>query len=71
MGNEWGDGYTAGQAGFAIALKSAATLERLRIIQELLNQNVIRTDALGQTVFINCNTLEVEYLSKSVTQGEE
>ena len=40
MADEWGAGYTAGQTGMNLALKTAATLERLRIIKLLESRTV-------------------------------
>lgn len=36
--------------------------ERERIIKLLMTKKVVRIDALGSLVFVNCDTLEVEYL---------
>ena len=43
--------------------KQGEERERARIIDLLIEQNVIRTcGATGKLVFVNCNTLEVLYL---------
>jgi len=47
------------------------SLERERIIKKLIEHEVIRVDALGDTVFVNCYTLHVEYLRDALTKGEE
>lgn len=42
-----------------------------RIIKRLIDRGVMRIDALGDMVFVNCNTLEVEYLGDTLSKGEE
>lgn len=37
-------------------------IERKRIMNLLIDNKVLRIDALGSLVFVNCDTLEVEYL---------
>lgn len=44
--------------------------ERERIIALLIEHKMMRVDALGSTVFVNCDTLEVEYLQTSIINGE-
>ena len=46
-------------------------VERERIVEWLIDRGVMRIDALGSTVFVNCNTLEVEYLGDTLSKGEE
>lgn len=38
-----------------------------RILNSLVKNKVIRRDALGSLVFVNCDTLAVEYLSDTFT----
>lgn len=45
--------------------------ERERIIQLLIANKAMRIDALGSPVFVNCDTLEVEYLPGSLITGEQ
>jgi hypothetical protein len=45
--------------------KQGEERERIRLIQLLKEQNVIRNcGATGKLVFVNCNTLEVLYLKE-------
>ena len=50
--------------------KQGATEERERIVQLLLTNKVIRIDALGEWVFVNCDTLEVQYFEGLLTEGK-
>lgn len=40
------------------------------LIQELIDNKVIRRDALGSLVFVNCDTMRVEYLPDNLIKGE-
>lgn len=50
--------------------KQGATEERERIVQLLLANKVLRIDALGEWVFVNCDTLEVQYFEGLLTEGK-
>lgn len=52
-------------------LERGTTSERERIVELLIANNVLRLDALGSLVFINCDTLAVEYLPESLVKGEQ
>lgn len=45
--------------------------ERERLTELLIANKVLRVDALGSLVFVNCDTLEVEYLPSLLTEGKE
>lgn len=47
------------------------SLEHERIIKKLIDKGVMRVDALGSIVYVNCNTLEVEYLGDTLSKEEE
>lgn len=49
--------------------KQGATEERERIMEFLVANKVLRIDALGSLVFVNCDTLEVEYLRSLIIPG--
>lgn len=55
----------------AKAKETGALTERLRIMNLLLENKVIRIDALGSIVFVNCDTLEVEYLPDALIKAEK
>ena len=41
-----------------------------RIVKQLIDHGVMRVDALGDMVFVNCNTMEVQYLEDTLIKGE-
>lgn len=45
--------------------------ERERIMELLKANQVLRVDALGSLVFVNCDTLAVEYLPSSLIEVTE
>ena len=59
--------HTNAHNAFGIGVRT----ERERIIKLLIANNVLRLDALGSLVFINCDTLAVEYLPESLVKGEQ
>ena len=48
-----------------------AKAERERIMELLKANQVLRLDALGSLVFVNCDTLAVEYLPSSLIEVTE
>lgn len=61
--NEWRE------AGKAIGVKLGVIQERERIMRLLVEHQVIRRDALGSLVFVNCDTMAVEYLPEVLAEG--
>jgi hypothetical protein len=59
----WGKGYDAGNAMMVAAIKTNVELERKKVIDLLLELNVIRRDALGHLVAFNTDGTEVVYLT--------
>ena len=59
--------HTNAHNAFGIGVRT----ERERIIKLLIANNVLRLDALGSLVFINCDTFAVEYLPESLLKGEQ
>lgn len=55
----------------ARAKETGVLTERLRIIKLLKANKVLRVDALGSLVFVNCDTMEVEYLPNLLLEGIE
>lgn len=55
---------------FNSGLAHGVVQERQRIIELLTAKKVLRVDALGSLVFVNCDTLEVEYLSEATIEGK-
>ena len=55
---------------FTEALMMAAIDERRAFVEHLIANKVLRVDALDSLVFVNCDTLEVEYLAEPEIKGE-
>ena len=49
-------------ATYNFGYEVGASEAKENIIKQLIDQNVIRIDVFGRPVFVNCNTLEVQYL---------
>ena len=58
------------ERGREAGVKWGERLERERLIEMLIANKVIRRDALGDMVFVNCDTMAVEYLSETLIKGE-
>lgn len=58
--HSYGDGYADGKFD-----------ERNRLMELLEDLGVVRYDALGSLVYVNCNSMEVEYLSAKAVKGEK
>lgn len=56
---------------FNSGLAHGVVQERERIVELLIANKVLREDALGSLVFVNCDTLAVEYLEESLIRGEQ
>jgi hypothetical protein len=59
----WTKGYDAGNTGMMKAIETNVMLERKKVIDLLLELNVIRRDALGHLVAFNTDGTEVVYLT--------
>jgi hypothetical protein len=59
----WGKGYDAGNSMMVAAIKTNVELERKKVIDLLLELNVIRRDALGHLVAFNTDGTKVVYLT--------
>ena len=59
----WAKGYEAGNAGMMKAIETNVMLERKKVINLLLELNVVRRDALGHLVAFNTDGTEVVYLT--------
>jgi hypothetical protein len=51
--------------------KQGADRERERLFGMMLTNKILRIDALGYFVFVNCDTLQVEYLDNALIKGEQ
>lgn len=59
----WAKGYDAGNAMMLKAIETNVMLERKKVIDLLLELNVVRRDALGHLVAFNTDGTEVVYLT--------
>ena len=65
-----GIGHSGGVHGCDGCCSIIAKAVEERIIKQLVDLNVMRVDALGDIVFVNCNTLEVQYLGDALIKGQ-
>ena len=58
------------ERGREAGVKWGERFEQERLIEMLIANKVIRRDALGSLVFVNCDTLAVEYLPEAIIKGD-